>query len=443
MQLDVRLDGFDLSIGHLASENSAVRFTYAAQYLEKPNALPISLAMPLVSEPFNDFATRAYFDNLLQERDTARADIIAKYRLANDDIVGILYHLGKDCAGAVSVLPEGSPPVKIPGDLEHDYAAYTDQQLAEIVQALHRRQPLPRDMQDPSPLAGIQSKIAVAVLPNGRLAEPKAGAPTTHILKVPQEHHEREAAREHAAMALSFEVGLPTARTQLLTIADVPALLIERFDRRIDIERFDRRIDDGRVTRIHQEDFCQALGLPARHKYQRLERGEDGYSVTAVRGILDRTVDPIGERQKFLRATLFDILIGNVDGHAKNFALFQLSGNRMMTTPRYDVMPTMLDRRTTDEFAYRLGRATALEELDGDALDAFLTELGFTSPAGRKRILEGALGATIDALNSHITSIGRENKNFGDLIGTNIRTLCRNLGREVPSPAAGCDAFVR
>lgn len=434
MQLDVRLDGFDDPIGQLSSDDrGAARFAYTEQYVARPGALALSLSLPLAQGSFDDFATRAYFDNLLQERDSARADVIAKYRLSTDDIVGILFHLGKDCAGAVSVLPQGAPPAKVPGTLDQDYRPYGDEEVAAIVEALYRREPLPEDLADPSPLAGVQSKIAVTVLPDGRFAEPMNGAPTTHILKVPQERYERDAAREHAAMSLSSD-WFATAGTKLLEIAGVPVLLVERFD---------RRIENGQVTRIHQEDFCQALGLPARHKYQRPERGATGYNVAAIRTILDRTENPAGERLKFLHMTLFDILLGNVDGHAKNFALFHLPGGKIMTTPRYDVMPTMLDRRTTDEFSYYLGRATSLIDVDNAELNRFLAELGFASAAGRKRILSTALDNIMDMLNAHIEVVGEDDKNFGDLVGTNIRTLCRNLGRVAPEPAHSRDTFVR
>lgn len=436
MQLDIRLDGFEEPIGLLSSSwaTGATTFSYTQGYASREDALPLSLALPLSKKQFNDFDTRAYFDNLLQERDSARADIIAKYRLANDDIVGILFHMGKDCAGAVSALPEGSPPTKVPGRLAQDYRPYAEAELCEIVEALYRRQPLPQDLADPSPLAGVQSKIAVTRLPDGQFAEPMFGAPTTHILKVPQERYERDAGREHAAMLMSSNAGFDTASSSLMEIAGIPVLLVERFD---------RKVVDGLVTRSHQEDFCQALGLPARHKYQRPERGATGYNVPAIRGILDRMTDPAGERLKFLHITLFDILLGNVDGHAKNFALFHLPGGRLTTTPRYDVMPTMLDRRTTNEFAYYLGKATSLDELTSDAIDQFMTDLGFTSAAGRRRVIKSVLDEVIATLNRQIEAVEYDDKNFADLMGTNIRTLCGNLGLETPMPARGRDTFVR
>src|SRR5690606_37980077 len=112
-------------------------------------------------------------------------------------------------------------------------------------------------------------------------------------------------------------------------------------------------------------------------------------------------------------------------------------------TPRYDVMPTMLDRRTTDEFAYYMGPAKTLEALDQSALDQFMIDLGFSSAAGRKRILNTALAEVVDALNGQIDAVEYDDKNFADLIGTNIRTLCSKLDIETPMPARGRDTFVR
>jgi serine/threonine-protein kinase HipA len=142
--LDVRLDGFDQPIGHMfGDDRGAVAFAYRPDYVARPNAMAISMSLPLSETGYGDPPTRAYFDNLLQERDTARADIIAKYDIANDDIAGILLHLGKDCSGAISVLPEGAPAIKVPGDLSADYVPLADDRLIAIIQSLHERRALP------------------------------------------------------------------------------------------------------------------------------------------------------------------------------------------------------------------------------------------------------------------------------------------------------------
>ncbi|WP_373694496.1 HipA domain-containing protein [Rhizobium sp. AN63] len=109
----------------------------------------------------------------------------------------------------------------------------------------------------------MQSKIALTLLPDGSLAEPVpgSGAPTTHILKVPDQDHLRDASLEYEAMQLSHAAGFSTADVSLLPFAGIEVLLVTRFDRALD--------RDGRIVRIHQEDFAQALGLPSLLKYER------------------------------------------------------------------------------------------------------------------------------------------------------------------------------
>ncbi|GGA54387.1 HipA domain-containing protein [Pelagibacterium lentulum] len=437
--LDVRLDGFDAPIGRLRRDDRGdLAFGYADAYLARADALALSLSFPLADGRFGDYETRGFFDNLLPERDSARADIIARHGLEASDIAGILFHLGKDCPGAVSVLPEGQPPAKVPGELPHDYDGLDAEQLTDIVIALHRREPMPQEVVDPSPLAGVQSKIALTLLPNGQFGLPKpgSGAPTTHIIKVPDERHRNDARHEHHAMALSNQIGFPTAHTEIREIAGIEVLVITRYDRALD--------DEGRIVRRHQEDFCQALGLNARQKYERYGEGGRKFSAEAIARILAKTTDPASERLKFAQASLFDMLIGNVDGHAKNFSIFHLAKGRYATTPRYDVMPTMLDRNTTDEFAFRIGKADSLEAMTAADFDAFLADLGFSAPAGRRRIMARLIENVVPELAAVLDRLHHTGgKNFADLVATNIRTLCANMQLPVPAGAAQRDTFVR
>ena len=180
-----------------------------------------------------------------------------------------MYYLGKDCAGAVSVLPQGTAPVKAPGDLLHDYRIYSRNELADIVVALHNRAELPQALADPSPLAGVQSKIAVTILPLGSFAEPipGSGAPTTHILKVPDRNRPQDARLELAALQLSTAIGFPTAKANVVNIAGVDALLVARFD---------RRIASGRVFREYIKKISHRLSVSLPNsKYER--QGRPGF----------------------------------------------------------------------------------------------------------------------------------------------------------------------
>lgn len=437
LTLDVRLDGFDNPAGNLIrDENGALSFTYTQNHLSAANAFPLSLSLPLTDEPYRDFAARAFFDNLLQERDGALKGVMAREGLERDDVAGLLLHLGQDCPGALSVLPAGAAPVKVPGDLTQDYLPITEEDLTRIVHALHERRRLPDGVNDPSPLAGVQSKLAITLLPNGQFAQPipGTGAPTTHLIKVPDSDHPNDAKQEAATMDLSRSLGFATAETVAVQIADLEILLVERFDRTHD--------NQGRIVRVHQEDFAQALGLPAALKYERRGNRQRKFDVEGVARILNRTIEPAVSRDVFVSATLFDLITGNVDAHAKNHALLYTAGS-VALTPRYDLLPTRLDRNLTDELAYKIGPAAKIEEITTAAFDDFLTTLGVSSARARSRIrmansrrISAGLAASLQELS------GKGMKAFADLIASNMRTLLPALGVEVPEAARHRDAFV-
>ncbi len=155
-------------------------------------------------------------------------------------------------------------------------------------------------------------------------------------------------------------------------------------------------------------------------------------------------IDPLLEKQLFVRYAFFDLMIGNVDGHAKNFSLFHLPGGRRRTTPRYDVMPTALDRSTTADLAYRIGNAQTIPEITQADVHGFLSTLGYKSEAGRRRMLNRIVPELFALLDSQLDQLQKQGlKDFADLIGTNIRTLAGSLGFDVLRKAADRDTYVR
>lgn len=438
--LDVRLDGFEKPVGTLVRDGrNALSFTYDAAYAGQAEAVPLSLSMPLTDEPHGDAVARAFFDNLLQERDGALTTVMAREGIARDDVAGLLLHLGKDCAGALSALPQGAPPIKVPGDFVRDYVELSDERLSAIVTALHERRRLPEGTADPSPLAGVQSKIALAVLPSGSFAEPRpgSGAPTTHILKVPGRDNLQDVALEAEAMALHRSLGFRTARVDGGQENGIPVLLVTRFDRYLDAQ--------GRVARRHQEDFAQALGLPAELKYER--RGilpDRRFDAAAIGRVLAATSDPASARSAFLHAMLFDLLIGNTDGHAKNHALLHGGRGQTILAPRYDILPTRLDPGLTDELAFRIGSATRLEEITREDFDVFLSGIGVDTGAAQRRLRLQPAQFLANQLSRKLAGLdARGMKPFADLIASNIRTLLPVLGGTAPETASARDAFVQ
>jgi serine/threonine-protein kinase HipA len=208
----------------------------------------------LHSESCKTEEARAFFDNLLQEN-ASLEDVMARHGVDRSDIAGLLFHLGRDCPGAISCVPAGEGPGKSPGRFDEDYEFLPDAELARVMRSLRDNRRLPAETRDPSPLAGIQGKIAITRLPDGRFALPRhgSGVPTTHIIKLPRRGEESLVDQEDRLMRLAREL-------EMIEVADVGPLEIEDV-RGLLITRFDRRIEDDLIRRIHQEDFCQALGL--------------------------------------------------------------------------------------------------------------------------------------------------------------------------------------
>lgn len=255
LALDVHMEGTTGPVGQLTRhDDGAVQF----HYLTDARPYPLSLSLPIRSQPYGDAATCGFFANLLFEN-ALRDQVMERYGLDFNDIVGLLFHLGRDCPGAISCVPQGEDPAKQPGNLETDYDALDAEALAEIMTSLRDRRRLPEQTQDPSPLAGVQGKIALARLSDGCYALPKPGqnVPTTHILKVPRLRDMGDVASEHLVTGLMAEV---QTHPVVLGAGDLQGLLITRFD---------RIVDGTLVSRLHQEDFAQALGLGLSLKYER------------------------------------------------------------------------------------------------------------------------------------------------------------------------------
>jgi serine/threonine-protein kinase HipA len=438
LTLDVWLDGFSAPVASLSKgERGNISFIYKPEYVEAQNALPISMSLPVRKEAYGEPIARPFFDNLLPESDTALTTLMDRERIERSDVVRLLQCLGRDCPGAISILDVGAPPVKVPGEYGKDYREIGDKSLLRIVTALHQRRPLPREASDPSPLAGFQGKIAVTILPNGTIAEPipGSGSPTTHILKVPDEHHVDDPIYESATLALARSLGLEAALANVEEINGIKFLLIKRFDRAQD--------SDGRIVRVHQEDFLQALGLPAFLKYERRGQKNGRFDISGIHKVLQNTRSPADDVQKFIRSVLFDLMTGNVDGHAKNYALLYDIGERPSFAPRYDLLPTRLDPTLTDQLPFRIGSATRIEEITIEEFDNFLAALGMTATTARliRRDYTSEIAEKLSEKLEELAANGL--KRFADLIAGNIRMITSEFRLETPKTAKDRDVFLQ
>jgi serine/threonine-protein kinase HipA len=309
--------------------DGAFAFTYAPNWLAWDNTLPISRSLPLRSERYVGQPVIAVFENLLPDSDDIRRRVAERVGAEGVDAYSLLARIGRDCVGALQFLAEGEEP----GD-SHVLTGepLSDAQIAAMLKDLGRT-PLgiraERDFR--ISVAGAQEKTAL-LFHDGQWVEPTGTTPTTHILKsaigaLPNGMDLTDSVEnEHFCLRLMAAFGLPVAHTEITTFADTKALVIERFDR--------LRARDGRLIRLPQEDFCQALAVPPTRKYQ----SEGGPGIVEICRLLQGSDEPLRDRANFLKATILFWLIGATDGHAKNFSIALMPGGRFTMTPLYDVL---------------------------------------------------------------------------------------------------------
>jgi serine/threonine-protein kinase HipA len=348
--LDVWL--YDRCAGRLERRGGQLSFAYAPDYVSDPGP-PLSTAMSVRGEPYGHAAAESFFANLLPEGKARRA--LAKLaHITDTNDYGLLAAFGGDCAGAVSLHPPGTEPS--PGGKPRGSGTESsgsgpgqagsvdwldERRLAAAIDDLPRR-PL---MADPDgdiriSLPGAQDKLVV-VVDGDRIGLPAGSTPSSHIIKTPIDAYDDTVANEAFCLRLARELGLDAAHATAERLAGRELLLIERYD---------RRPTAAGTARIHQEDFCQALGLPPESKYE----NEGGPGLAACFWLVgEAAVVPAPDTLRLVDAATFNFLIGNHDAHAKNFSLLHApSGTRL--APFYDLLSTTV-YELGDKMAMKLG----------------------------------------------------------------------------------------
>ena len=167
-----------------------------------------------------------------------------------------------------------------------------------------------------------------------------------------------------------------TAPVEPHLVASRPCLLVTRYDRRAE--------PDGTVRRLHQEDFCQALGVVADRKYA----ADGGPGVRQCFELVRRACSrPAVEVLKLLDAAIVQVLIGNADAHGKNYSLLHRDG-RVDLAPLYDLLSTVAYPDLSRNFAMRIARRATLTELRRGDWDRFASSAGLGAPFVRRRVRE-------------------------------------------------------
>jgi serine/threonine-protein kinase HipA len=377
-------------VGTLSRENGRLAFRYDRQWLDNPGGHPLSLSLPLREAPFADAETRTWFGNLLPEGDFLNA-VARSLGRSTGDVFGLLVDLGGECAGAVSLLPPGQSPLE-----GGHYQRLSEDELYALVSASPPLPLLAGERGVRLSLAGAQNKVPVYVDETGihKVTDTLA---TTHILKPPI----------RAAIALPHTVENEAFCMQLAGKLDlvVPKALVGgvRDQSFYLVERFDRRRSQGRIDRLHQEDFCQALGVEANLKYE--ESG--GPSLADIWRLLrNHSAAPAVDGRQLLRWVGFNFLIGNADAHGKNIALLYGEDGSVRLAPFYDLLCTAVYPELDQRLALRLGGERRTERLRRRHWEKLSEELAVAPRAvfGELERLTRTIEKTAEALAGEFTA---------------------------------------
>ena len=342
-------------IGRLfPQESGQMGFSYADEWLRNTTRFEVSASLPL--KP-GLLPASPFFAGLLPEG-AVREALAHQLGLSADNDFALLEALGGDCAGALSLSPVGSSPEPATAHYEPleldaliNQAESSSLFAAKVVERATRLS-----------LAGAQDKLPVAVDNDGNLALPMGGAPSTHIVKVASKSFKELPFNEVLSLRLAKAVGLRVANARLLKGQRGQVALIERYD---------RRKSEGEIVRLHQEDFCQALGHPRSRKYEQ----EGGPSlVDAVALVRARSREPLSDVQRLLDWQLFNLLAGNSDGHGKNLSLLHTESG-IVLSPHYDLVCTRVYRTLDRNIAMSIGGARDPGQIGAQHWEAFAKQL--------------------------------------------------------------------
>jgi serine/threonine-protein kinase HipA len=312
--------------GTISCDVRSSSFEYDLDYLGQRDSTPISLSMPLQPGVFPPTVVDPFLWGLLPDNaDTLqRWAILATPPADEHNPFTLLEHYGRDCAGAIQfVRPQDVESVALSGSTQW----LTEEEIGNQLRAI-RDDPNAWTFDDSGgrfSLAGAQAKFAL-LRQGDKWGRPQGATPTTHIIKPGIPEFRASALNEHVCLTLAAASGLRAARSSIVEFDGESAIVVERYD---------RVMHDGQVSRLHQEDFCQALAVMPSQKYQ----DDGGPSLTRMSRLIRgaQRARPAAETsQRLLLATAFNWLIAGTDAHAKNYSLL-LSQRQVGLAPLYDV----------------------------------------------------------------------------------------------------------
>lgn len=355
-------------VGHIETHADGPTFIYDPKWLSLRGAFPISLLMPLSTRPALSAQFAPWAANLLPEATQLRI-VGQSLGAAPEDTVAILTEIGRDTAGALSI---GKPGATEPGGWKPIGSAKA---LERVLNELPAKPFLLGEEGVSMSLAGVQTKLGVAMDANGRLCVPHDGAPSTLILKPDSARLFGSVHNEALCLTLARRCGINAARVTTGKAGTRDYLLVTRYDR---IEQ------DGRWRRLHQEDFCQALGKPPGAKYEASQSGIAGPKLADMFAVT-RNAMQAPDTLKLIDYVAFNVLVSNTDAHAKNYSMM-ISARGFSLAPMYDVLCASAWDGITKNMAQKIAGKSRGDHLKRRHWERMARECGLSPPRLVKRV---------------------------------------------------------
>ena len=363
-------------VGNITKEKVNFTFQYSKEWIDGKNAFPISVSLPLKEGVFERDISEAFFGNLLPEAGI-RTKIARYYGFSEKNNFAMLNAIGGECAGALMIVPESKSFCA-----ENGYSEVDVMEIAQMISD-HKKRPLiiGKDGLRLS-LAGAQDKLPVYVK-DDKYYIPRGLGASNFIIKSPIDGFQDTVINEAFCMKLAKKTGLEVVDVEIVR-KGADFLLVKRYDR---LEQH------GKIVRMHQEDFCQAMGVPYDHKYE----AEGGPGLADCFNLIDmHSSKPALDKKRLMEFIVFNYYIGNADAHGKNISFLYEKG-LIMLAPFYDLMSTLVYDGLTDKMAMKIDRENRVRWIRKRHFERLASKIdvkpkmviALLEEIGRKLIIEG------------------------------------------------------